>query len=486
MNNLPTKLYTPEAVAALDHRAIKAGVPGFTLMRRAGQAVLDVLREQYCEANELLVLCGAGNNAGDGYIVARLAQQQGMTVKVVSLINPEDLKGDARQAFLQWIEIGEFSSLDKRLINSCDIIVDALLGTGISREVSNEWKAWIDAVNSSESSIVAVDVPSGLDALTGEIRGAAIYADTTVSFIGLKTGMFTASGKACCGDIVFKSLDIPDSVYTGVDSAAELLSRPNLPARLHDSHKGLHGHVIVVGGNHGMPGATILTARAALRSGAGLVSVVTRPDHISAVAAACPETMVHGSINGELPAILSSKISCIAIGPGLGQDAWAHRLLNESMKLEKPMVLDADALNLVTSKNIKLDTSHVITPHPGEAARLLSLSISEVQGDRYGVVRELHQVMRAIVVLKGSGTIVFDGEHVQVCPYGNPAMSVAGMGDALSGVIASLIAQGMPINLAAASGVCLHALAGDRAADGDDRGMLASDLIDQLRHICCE
>lgn len=485
MNTFPTKLYTPDAVATLDRLAIESGIPGFTLMRRAGQAVFDVLRENYPKASHLLVLCGAGNNAGDGYVVARLAQQQGLNVKVVSLIDPGDLKGDAKQAYLQWAELGAVTSADSGLVETADVVIDALLGTGISREVSDEWKRWIDAVNLAEKPVIAIDVPSGLDALTGEIKGAAIYADTTVTFIGLKTGLFTASGKACCGNIVFDALGVPETVYKGVKATAELLNRPDLPARSHDSHKGLHGHVLIVGGNVGMPGAVILSAKAALRSGAGLVSVVTRMEHVSAVASACPEATVHGSVNGELPLTLSPKMSCIAIGPGLGQDAWAHRLLSESVKLEKPVVLDADALNLLTDRKIELNSSHAITPHPGEAARLLSVSTADIQRDRYAAAHKLHELMAGTVVLKGSGTIVFDGEQLKVCPFGNPAMAIAGMGDVLTGVIASLVAQGLEMNQAAAAGVYLHAMAGDKAAAGDDRGMLSSDVINQLRSVSC-
>jgi len=485
VNKLPTKLYTPKAVAELDRLAIESGIPGFTLMRRAGQVVFDVLRENYPKANNLLVLCGAGNNAGDGYVVARLAQQQGMNVQVVSLIDPEALKGDAKQAYMQWSEVGKISAADAGLLDTTDVVIDALLGTGITREVSDDWKDWIDAVNSVGKPVIAIDVPSGLDALTGEIKGAAVRADITVSFIGLKTGLFTASGKACCGDIVFDSLDIPEEGYKTVEALAELLNQPALPVRTHDSHKGLHGHVVIIGGNVGMPGAVILAAKAALRSGAGLVSVVTRVEHISAVAAACPEATAHGSVNGELPLTLSSKVSCIAIGPGLGQDAWAHRLLSESVKLEKPMVLDADALNLLTNKKIELHSPHTITPHPGEAARLLSVSTADVQSDRYTTAKKLHELMGGTVVLKGSGTIIYDGEDWKVCPFGNPAMAVAGMGDVLTGVVASLVAQGMAMNQAAAAGVCLHAMAGDKAADGNDRGMLASDVIDQLRSVSC-
>ena len=484
MKNLSSSLYTPESVRRIDHKAIhEYGIPGYTLMRRAGKAVLDALRQNYPQAKRILVLCGAGNNAGDGYVVARLAQQQGMDVKVVSQIDPEKLQGDARQAYQQWHESAVFSVNDVALIEEADVVVDALLGTGLTRDVEGSWLNWIDAVNYSGNAVISVDVPSGLDALTGSIKSAAIKADVTVTFIALKTGLFTASGKACCGEVVFDSLDVPDAVYENEAPLAELLvENYKLAKRSHDSHKGLYGHALVIGGNDGMPGAVILAAKAALRSGAGMVTVVTRVEHVPAVAAACPEIMVYGSVNGDLPDLCAEKISVVAIGPGLGRDAWAHRLLMQAIALDLPMVLDADALNLMAENNIQIKMPHIITPHPGEAARLLSVeNTSDVQIDRFTAIRQLYELVQGVVVLKGSGTLIYDGEQLAVCPYGNPAMAVAGMGDVLTGVIAAFVAQGLDLNQAAITGVCVHALAGDLAAGGDVRGVLASDVIDAIR-----
>ena len=486
MQKLPSSLYTPESVRRIDQIAIQNhGIPGYTLMRKAGKAVLDVLRQRYPQAKKILVLCGAGNNAGDGYVIARLAQQQGMDVKVVSLIDPEKLQGDARQAYQQWHESAVFSVNDVALIEEADVVVDALLGTGLAREVEGSWLNWIDAINYSDKAVISVDVPSGLDALTGSIKGAAIKADVTVTFIALKMGLFTASGKACCGEVVFDSLDVPDAVYENEVPFAELLiENYKLPKRSHDSHKGLHGHALVIGGNDGMPGAVILAAKAALRSGAGMVTVVTRVEHVPAVAAACPEVMVYVSVNGDLPDLCVEKISVVAIGPGLGRDAWAHRLLMQAIALNLPMVLDADALNLMAENNIQIKLPHIITPHPGEAARLLSVeSTSDIQIDRFIAIKQLYDSVQGVVVLKGSGTLIYDGEQLAVCPYGNPAMAVAGMGDVLTGVIAALVAQGMSLNQAAMAGVCVHAKAGDLAADGDSRGLLASDVIDKIRQV---
>ncbi|MCW8923711.1 MAG: NAD(P)H-hydrate dehydratase [Gammaproteobacteria bacterium] len=470
----------------MDQKAIQGhGIPGYTLMRRAGKAVLDVLLEHYPQAKKILVLCGAGNNAGDGYVIARLAQQKGMDVRVVSLVDPEKLQGDAHQAYLQWHELAELSVSDVALINDADVVVDALLGTGLVRNVEGAWLNWIDAINYSDKPVISVDVPSGLDALTGTIRGAAVVANITVTFIALKSGLFTASGKACCGEVVFDSLNVPELVYQEEAPMAELLSgNHQLPKRRHDSHKGMYGHVLLIGGNDGMPGAVILTAKAALRSGAGMVTVVTRLEHVAAVAAACPEAMVYGSTHGDLPDFKMDKISLVAIGPGLGMDAWAHRLLVQALALELAMVLDADALNLVAEKKLHIKQPHIITPHPGEASVLLSReSAANIQVDRFTAIKELHELMGGVVVLKGSGSLVFDGEQMGVCPLGSPAMAVAGMGDVLTGVIAAFVAQGMALTQAATAGVCVHAKAGELAADADMRGVLASDVIGRIRQV---
>ncbi|UCB54067.1 MAG: NAD(P)H-hydrate dehydratase [Thiotrichales bacterium] len=490
MNKLPTSLYSAEAVARLDQIAIKDhGIPGYTLMRRAGHAVLAALQQHYPAARSILVLCGAGNNAGDGYVLARLAQAGGFDVRVLSMIDPAGLKGDASQAWLHWRECGETGLYQHEPVINADIIVDALLGTGLTREVDNDWKTLIGSVNRSGIPVISVDIPSGLNADTGVIAGAAVNASHTVTFIGLKKGMFTGSGKACSGEIIFDNLQLPEQAYESVRADAELLHYPSqwsLPPRRHDIHKGKNGHVLIIGGNYGMPGAVILAARAALRSGAGLVSVLTRPDHINAVAAACPESMVHGSINGEIHADLLEKADYIAIGCGLGQDAWAQRLLYLALDSTIPMVVDADALNLMASKDyLSLTEECIITPHPGEASRCLKLRKRDIQCDRYQAARLLKQKCSAHVVLKGSGTIIQQDGHAQVCAFGNPAMATAGMGDVLTGMMASLAAQQIVVagDLARAvrAAVCLHSIAGDLAAGGDDRGVIATDVIEYIR-----
>ena len=490
MNQLPTKLYSADAVARLDRIAINDyGIPGYTLMRRAGRAVFNVLKENYPHASSVLVLCGAGNNAGDGYVIARLAHGNGFNVRVVSMIDPEKLRGDARLAWQHWQECGETSRYHGAMMISADVVIDALLGTGLARDVEGDWKQLINKVNQSEVAVISVDIPSGLNADTGVVSGAAISADHTVSFIGLKKGMFTASGKACSGEVLFEDLGVPAKVFDSVSVEAELLSQPSqwrLAPRRHDTHKGKTGHVLIIGGNLGMPGSVALAARAAFRSGAGLVSVVTRPEHIGAVVTVCPECMVHASVNGEIRGDLLDRADFIAIGCGLGQDAWAERLMHSAMNSAYPLVVDADALNILAKKRpAGLTQKSIITPHPGEAARLLERPTSEIQQDRFRAARQLGREYNAQVVLKGSGTIVQRGDDTFVCALGNPAMATAGMGDVLTGVIASLSAQqtvtGRDLCEAVVGAVCLHARAGDLASLGDDRGLMATDVIEHLR-----
>jgi len=237
MHILPSHLYSTDAVSMLDKSAIEDfNISGLTLMRRAGQAVFNFIEHRFVTPATLLVVCGAGNNAGDGYVIARIADQKGWKVKVVSLVDAGDLQGDAKQAAQQWSERGEILEPDPGLLEDADIVIDAMLGTGIKRDVSGLWQQWIDAINASDNYIVAVDVPSGLNANTGAVMGAAICAEVTVTFIGLKKGLFTASGKACCGEVIFDDLSVPAEVFDSASSDAVLMNHEtcaSLPPRRH-------------------------------------------------------------------------------------------------------------------------------------------------------------------------------------------------------------------------------------------------------------
>lgn len=484
MTYLHEKLYTAASVAQLDRIAIEQfKIPAYTLMRRAGQAALDCLLDCFPEANTILVLCGAGNNAGDGYVLARLAQAYGLRVTVISLSDASRLKGSAQQAYHHWLEVGVVHSESDVNLETVDVVIDALLGTGVARDLGADWCTVIDSINHSVVPVMALDLPSGLNPDTGAIMGCALRADITISFIALKQGQFTAMGPECCGEIFFDDLDVPAEVYAQVQPSAGLLDADfyDWPDRPQSAHKGSFGHVLIIGGNHGMPGAVLLAGRAALRSGAGKVSVLTRSAHVNAIVSTSPELMVHASDNGDIDEHLLERVSHIVIGPGLGQDGWAQRLLLQVLRAGKPLLLDADALALMQSKQLPFPEHCVITPHPGEAAQLLASSSSVIQHDRFAAVRQLQLQTGAVVVLKGSGTLIADAEHCYVCPYGSAAMASAGMGDVLSGMLAALMAQGLSTVMAANSAVCQHALAADRLSDASQRVVLAGDVIEALR-----
>ena len=486
MKNNACWLYSTAAVRELERLAVTNGaVTGYDLMNRAGAAVLAVIKQQYPRARRLLVCCGGGNNGGDGYVVARLAQRAGYVADVLSLAEPEQLTGDARRAYQDWQTLG-LGLINADNLNEIDVLVDALIGTGLQREVTGIWRSMIEAINALSVPVVAVDVPSGLNADTGSVMGVAVRANITVSFLGLKPGLFTHQAADYCGDIRFEDLGLPVSVYQQVAAQARLLCfsdiQQHFKPRQRNSHKNQHGHVLVIGGDFGMAGAIRLTAEAALRAGAGLVTVMTRPEHITALVAARPELMVWGTSNGDIPHEVLQRADVIAIGPGLGQSVWGRQLLSQVLASKHPKVVDADALKLLTLDDGSRQ-DWVLTPHPGEAARLLGVSNAEVQADRCAAVKQLYQRYGGVVVLKGAGSLVGSAAgELCVCPHGNPGMAVAGMGDLLTGVIAALVAQGCNLRQAADWGVLIHACAGDLAArQGGERGLLASDLLDAIR-----
>lgn len=506
MQNLPDKLYSVDSVIQLEQIAINQyGIPSYELMKRAGDAVFNVLQTKYPQCKKVLVLCGAGNNAGDGYVIAKLAKQAGFEVAVISLIDPAALKNDALLAYQDWLNIAENAKADLSLLDEADIVIDALLGTGLTREVSAEWAQWITAVNSSMKPVISVDIPSGLLADTGAIAGVAIKADITVSFIGLKQGLFTALAKDVCGEIVFNDLAVPDEVYSSVECNARLIREIDyslLPERKASSHKGKFGHVLIVGGYNGMPGAVILAARAALSTGAGLVTIITALQNLEAISAAVPEAMVktcqvdnenNQAVNSLFAESFINNVTHVAIGMGLAQENWSLQMLQHCVQLNKPMLIDADALNLLAKHDYICSESIVgypivITPHPGEAARLLSkdkaVNTVDIQNNRFEAVKKLHVLFKnsesCAVILKGSGSLIFNGQTIKICNLGSPAMAAPGMGDVLSGIVIALMAQNIDMNDAAELAVCLHASAAQSVTGDKTRGLLASDVVNAL------
>ncbi len=484
MRKLPEKLYLAEQVRKMDRIAIDDfGIAGIELMRRAGQEVFGLIQQKY-PAYNITVFCGAGNNAGDGYVVAKLALQLDVELFVYFLSNPEKLEGDALIAYRDYIKAGgKIRPFDSNRVLNNSIVIDALLGTGLNREVSGRYAEAISLINSASCPVISVDIPSGLNANTGNLMGNAVKADYTVSFIGLKQGMFTGFAAEYCGNIIFSSLDIAEDIYQKVNHACRLISQCFLPKRHRCAHKGNNGHVLVVGGDIGFSGAISLAAEAALRVGAGLVSVATRKNHSSLINIARPELMCHGVEVPEQLLPLLSKATVIVIGPGLGQSQWGENMFDQVVTCKKPLVIDADGLNILATKTLQYD-DWVLTPHPGEAARLLNCSTSDIANNRFSAVSQLQNKFGGVAVLKGAGTLIENGKETLVSTTGNPGMASGGMGDVLAGMIAGLIAQHLTLDIAASSAVHIHGKAADLCAqENGEKGLLASDLMVLIRKL---
>lgn len=493
------KLYTARQVRALDAVAIdQFGIAGYELMCRAGKAAVDIARSQYPLAGHWLVVCGSGNNAGDGYVVARLGLDAGLDVTLCALTAAAQLKGDAALAQADWQAAGgEKTPWPLPGARRFDLAFDALLGTGINRELSGEYRQVIEHLNRLDCPKIAIDIPSGLNADTGCVMGAAVRAQNTVTFVGRKRGMYTADGPDHCGIITFEDLAIPAAVqakHRNSEAPGTLLQaaylKQAIKPRLHNSHKGSYGHVLAVGGSPGMSGAIRLCGEAALRSGAGRVTVATAAEHMTSINQGRPELMVSAVEQGDqLSSLLSGKSAIaptvVAIGPGLGRSEWSESLLQACLAADVPLVVDADGLNLIaeqTGENSISNQRWILTPHPAEAARLLGCRVTEIQSDRVAAAQTIAGRYGACVVLKGCGTVVAEqsGEY-SICSEGNPGMATAGSGDVLTGIIAALMGQGMSQFEAAMAGVIAHALAGDLAAEKlGESALVAGDITDQL------
>ncbi|MEP4486950.1 MAG: NAD(P)H-hydrate dehydratase [Halioglobus sp.] len=482
-------LYTAAQTRALDRAAIDSGIPGITLMTKAAHAAFDCMRSQWPDAKQVQVLCGTGNNGGDGFLLADIAHKRGLQVTVLQLGDPNKIEGDALTARKQALANGVPVQTFDGAIVPLGIVVDAMLGTGLGGDVRGDYIDAIAQINGLGLPVLALDIPSGLCSDTGRVLGVAVRADVTISFIGLKRGLLTASGSDYCGDLEFADLDVPVEVIDGLPHSAVRVDLEamleQIPLRSAASHKGLYGNVLVIGGDHGMAGAAILAAEAALRCGAGLVRVATRPEHVAAVVARAPEAMARG-INSTLDLLaMVDEANALVVGPGLGQSEWSEQLLRVAADSGKTLILDADALNLLALERGIEQASRpnwILTPHPGEAARLLAQTNLHVQRDRFAAATALQDRFGGVAVLKGNGTLVRSASSTLLCDYGNPGMASGGMGDVLSGVLGSLVAQGLSLTDAASLGVALHAAAADiAAAEEGERGLLATDLIPRMR-----
>lgn len=489
MSSLPAEIYSVATVRDIDRTAIEQqGIPGYTLMSRAAAFAVDAAMATFPAARRWQILCGAGNNAGDGYVAARLARAAGIEASVLAIVDPASLSGDAATAFQDYVAAGgEVAAWSGVLDRAATLYVDALLGSGLDRPLAGDFAAAVGALNAADAPVVAMDMSTGLHGDSGLVLGDAVRADLTVTFVGLKQGQFLGRGAEYLGLLRFSDLEIPAECYADKPVALRRMRAGQpadlLPQRHRNAHKGDFGHVLVVGGGRGMPGAAILCGEAALRTGAGRVSLATDPSHAASVVNERPELMARGVSDASDLETFFDNCDVLAVGPGLGQTAWAGTIMAAVRQQTMPAVWDADALNWL-AQHSDVSENRIITPHPGEAATLLGKSTAEVQADRRGAVAALQTQYGGVAVLKGAGTLIKGGSSdTWISTSGNPGMAAPGMGDVLTGIIGALLAQGLSLMDAATAGVEIHAKVGDIASRQGERGMLASDLLAELRGV---
>lgn len=498
-------LLTAAESRALDQAIVRdQDLTGYDLMVAASTDIFSAIRDWRPSLGTLYIFCGTGNNGGDGWVIARLAREAGLRVQVELVGDAARITGDAAQAHAAYLDAGGIiseSSFSLDGLNADDVIVDAILGTGLRGQVREHQQRAIERINAARASVVAIDCPSGLSADTGAALPQAVRADITLTVIASKQGLYTGDAVDAVGELVYLPVVSAQTQIAALDPKAELLElaldvagsdsrRARHPAFIHakrarNSHKGQFGRILVVAGNTGMAGAALLATEAALRSGAGLVSLASRADTVSTVLLRRPEVMAHNVTHASILAPLLQATDVVVVGPGLGQDDWAAGLLGQVLDARIPTVIDADALNLINqvAGEQSLHSGCILTPHPGEAASLLGLSTREVMADRFHACRMLAERWNAVTVLKGAGTVIAEagGQRVAVCPCGNPGMATAGSGDVLAGIMGTLLAQVHSAPRAAALGCCIHAIAGDRvAAKRGMAGLVAADIIDEL------
>ncbi len=486
-------LYSAAQARELDRLALQElGLPGILLMKRAGRSAFALLRQYWPVTSQIEVFCGVGNNAGDGYVLAGLAAAQGWQVQVWE-VAAERVAGDAAMArdfaLESGVRLGAWQ--DYQALEDTQVLVDALLGTGFRGALKASLVPVIEAINARELPVLSLDLPSGLQADTGAADTIAVRATVTLSFGLMKAGLLTGAAPDYCSALWLEDLDLPLALTQGLSPRARVLGGADLQVvrrrRPRSAHKGQFGTLAVLGGDLGMGGAAMLAAESALASGVGRVRLVTRAAHVAAALARCPELMVQGLEDTEsLPALLRD-CTAVAVGPGLGLSSWSAQLLEAGLQAGKPMVIDADALTLLAAQPqqlASLKSESILTPHPGEAARLLGCTAAEIQSDRFDALDRLAELSAATIVLKGAGSLVTSPEQpFALCRQGNPGLSGAGTGDVLTGLIGALLARGLPVGESARAAVLLHALAGDAEAAAGEQGMRASELLPHIRRL---
>ncbi len=470
--------------------AKQQGISLSQLMERAGQAAFAYMQSRWPKARQILILAGGGNNGGDAYVLARLAKLSGKKVQLLELGKLELLPEEAQQARQAWLAAGGRAEALEQVNWQCDVIIDGVLGTGLASPLRAPLIELFSQVNQAQAEVLALDIPSGLCADSGQNWGQVIKATATVTFIALKRGLFTGQAAEYVGELIYADLGLGDAFERQNNANVKRLSEHDfdemLQPRSRLAHKGQFGRAVLIGGNLGMAGAIRMAGEACLRCGAGLVNVITHRDNIATVSYGRPELMVSTAAPGQLAHLehLLQQASCYVIGPGLGLDDWAKPMLTLALGVSIPCLVDADGLSLLAQK-VQTRASWVLTPHPGEAARLLGCSVAEVEADRISAAQQIQLRYGGVCVLKGAGTVIAgENNQVAICCAGNPGMASGGMGDVLSGIIGGLLAQlaaKHSLFHIACLGVVIHGQAADLAAKLGERGMLATDLMPYIR-----
>ncbi|MBI1912540.1 MAG: NAD(P)H-hydrate dehydratase [Deltaproteobacteria bacterium] len=503
------KLADARTIQSMDRAAVEDyGISGLQLMENAGRGLAEIIKRELSgiQNPQVAILAGKGNNGGDGFVAARHLKNSGISAYVLSLSKMEEIKGDAGSNASSWHKMGgeifplstkqDLKNFENELRGS-DIIVDAIFGTGLSSKVLGIHAEVINHLNSLNKKVIAVDIPSGIDATTGSVLGCAVKAYLTVTMAMPKLGLYVYPGRSYAGRVETVDIGIPSKLLD-TDLKWNLITeddlRKILKPRVPDSHKGLYGHLLVVAGSTGMTGAAYMAGISAMRVGAGLTTVAV-PESLNPIMEVkttevmtkpLPETESRtvGLVSLEKVKEIMEGKDALVIGPGVGNSEDIYNLIKAVIKVVKtPLVIDADGLNSIAGHPEifkDLATEVILTPHPGEMARLLDVRTSDVQADRVGSATRVAKQTGATVVLKGAGTVIADPKgKIFINPTGNPGLATGGTGDILAGMIGGLLAQGYSAIEASTAAAYMHGLAGDelKNAQGGEIGMIATDLL---------
>lgn len=488
----PLALLTPEEMAAADRLTIEAGPSGYDLMKAAGEQITELVAELYAFAHRITIVCGPGNNGGDGFVAAKLLKEAGRDVSLGLLVDPETLTGDARLAYADWD--GQTQPAQSLCFDDTQLIIDALFGAGLSRSLDEETTRLVERMNASRADILAIDLPSGVDGRTGQALGCTVKADSTITFFRKKPGHLLLPGRPLCGEVFVADIGIRDDVLETLyirlfenqpDLWDETFPRPKV-----SDHKYSRGHAVIVSGPELATGASRLTAQAALRAGAGLVTIAGDEPALLVHAAHVTAIMLRPA---ETPAALDKvledeRISALALGPALGLDELSRDYLKVALASGRPLVLDADALSLLAAdgqKLLKLLSEQpgrvVLTPHEGEFRRLFP-DLADIPS-RVERVRDAAVRSGAVIVLKGPDTVIASPDGYAAINTNAPQwLATAGSGDTLTGIITGLVAQGMAPFEAACAGVWMHGEAGNIVGPG----LIADDLQYSLKQVIAD